>query len=167
LEVSSDIKWFQPPSDRSCGGSDSGPAYQVRYQSPLNQLTIISWLLLVNRVKLNIAIWFQKRAVWIDLVCSFIFGLFHEHPYFGLYFVWSSLNPRSFVFVLCVSKKKLFLFCEFAFNVSYEVFQWLGLVVIMLPNLFMLFNCFNEPATARKCINIDQIHLRIFNFRFL
>jgi hypothetical protein len=38
--VSSGIKWFQPPPDRSCGGSNRGPPYQVQRQSPLNQLTI-------------------------------------------------------------------------------------------------------------------------------
>jgi hypothetical protein len=36
--VSSSIKWFQPPPDRSCGGSNHSYPYQVRRQSPLNQL---------------------------------------------------------------------------------------------------------------------------------
>jgi hypothetical protein len=39
-EVSSGIKWLQPPPDCSCGGSNRGPPYQIQRQSPLNQLTI-------------------------------------------------------------------------------------------------------------------------------
>jgi hypothetical protein len=31
-EVSSDIKWFQLPPDRSCGRSNPGPPYQVQRQ---------------------------------------------------------------------------------------------------------------------------------------
>ncbi|PNY08817.1 bifunctional purine biosynthesis protein purH [Trifolium pratense] len=46
--VSSDIKWFQPPPDRSCGGSNRGPPYQVQRQSPLNQLTIGSMQALIS-----------------------------------------------------------------------------------------------------------------------
>jgi hypothetical protein len=38
--ISYGIKWFQPPPDRSCWGSNRGPPYQVQRQSPLNQLTI-------------------------------------------------------------------------------------------------------------------------------
>ncbi|GAU30124.1 hypothetical protein TSUD_360170 [Trifolium subterraneum] len=41
LQISSGIKWFQPHLDRSCGGSNRGPPYQVQRQSPLNQLTIV------------------------------------------------------------------------------------------------------------------------------
>jgi hypothetical protein len=36
----SGIKWLQSPPDHSCGGSNRGPSYQVKRQSPLNQLTI-------------------------------------------------------------------------------------------------------------------------------
>jgi hypothetical protein len=39
-EVSSGIKWFQPPPDFSCGGSNCDPPYQIQHQSPLNQLAI-------------------------------------------------------------------------------------------------------------------------------
>jgi hypothetical protein len=34
------IKLFQPPLNRSCGGSNRSPPYQVRRQSSLNQLTM-------------------------------------------------------------------------------------------------------------------------------
>jgi hypothetical protein len=35
-------KWFQPPPNRSCGGSNRGSPYQVRRQSPMNQLMILN-----------------------------------------------------------------------------------------------------------------------------
>jgi hypothetical protein len=38
--ISSGIKWFQPPPDRSCGGLNRGPSYQVQRLSQLDQLTI-------------------------------------------------------------------------------------------------------------------------------
>ncbi|GAU25119.1 hypothetical protein TSUD_274080 [Trifolium subterraneum] len=44
----------------------------------------------------------------------------------------------------------LFLFCDFAFRVWSAIFQWLGVVIVMPPNLFILFDCFVGAAGCNK-----------------
>jgi hypothetical protein len=37
-----------------------------------------------------------------------------------------------------------------AMVVWYEIFKWLGVVIVMPPNLFYLFECFWEAAKSKK-----------------
>jgi hypothetical protein len=40
----------------------------------------------------------------------------------------------------------LFIFCDFAMTVWKAIFRWLGLVIVLPPNLFLLFDCFLGAA---------------------
>jgi RNA polymerase subunit RPABC4/transcription elongation factor Spt4 len=44
----------------------------------------------------------------------------------------------------------LFLFCDFAMQVWTEIFRWLGLVIIIPPNLSLLFDCLIMSARKKK-----------------
>jgi hypothetical protein len=56
--------------------------------------------------------------------------------------------------VHCVSREEkashLFLSCDFALGMWMAIFRWLGLVLIMPPNLAMLFECFVGAAASKK-----------------
>lgn len=47
----------------------------------------------------------------------------------------------------------LFSHCDFAYRVWYEVFQWLGVVIITPSNLFILFKCFSVMTRNNKVQN--------------
>jgi hypothetical protein len=44
----------------------------------------------------------------------------------------------------------LVLFCDFAMRVWKEIFRWLGLVIIIPPNLSLLFDCLTVSAGTKK-----------------
>jgi exonuclease III len=44
------------------------------------------------------------------------------------------------------SANHLFLFCKVAHVVWYEIFRWLGLVIVMPPSIMILFDCVSESA---------------------
>jgi hypothetical protein len=44
----------------------------------------------------------------------------------------------------------LFLFCEFAMRVWKSIFRWLGIVLVIPPNLSLLFDCFTAAAGSKK-----------------
>jgi hypothetical protein len=48
------------------------------------------------------------------------------------------------------SSSHLFLHCRVAMVVWYEIFKWLGVVVVMPPNLFLLFDCLSVAARNKK-----------------
>ncbi|CAJ2631518.1 unnamed protein product [Trifolium pratense] len=51
------------------------------------------------------------------------------------------------------SSSHLFLRCKMALEVWYAIFKWLGVVIVMPPNLFHLFYCLSEAATNKKVRN--------------
>jgi hypothetical protein len=48
------------------------------------------------------------------------------------------------------SELHLFLFCDFALGVWKAIFRWLGIVIVIPPNLFILFDCFLAAAGSKK-----------------
>jgi hypothetical protein len=44
----------------------------------------------------------------------------------------------------------LFLFCDFALKVWKSIFRWLGLVIIIPPNIFVLFECFTGASRFKQ-----------------
>jgi hypothetical protein len=50
----------------------------------------------------------------------------------------------------CESSKHLFLHCKVAMVVWYEIFRWLGVIVVMPPSIFHLFDCLNVAAKNIK-----------------
>jgi hypothetical protein len=48
------------------------------------------------------------------------------------------------------SANHLFLFCKVAHVVWYEIFKWIGLVIVMPPNIMILFDCVRESAKSKK-----------------
>jgi hypothetical protein len=48
------------------------------------------------------------------------------------------------------SSNHLFLHCKTAFIVWYEIFKWLGVVIVMPPNLFHLFDVLSVAAKSKK-----------------
>ncbi|CAJ2669139.1 unnamed protein product [Trifolium pratense] len=56
--------------------------------------------------------------------------------------VWCNVSPES--------SSHLFLRCKVAHSVWYAIFKWLGVVIVMPPNFFHLFACFEEAASTKK-----------------
>jgi hypothetical protein len=56
--------------------------------------------------------------------------------------VWYDHSPES--------ANHLFLFCNMSHLVWYEIFKWLGVVVIMPSNVMTLFACFIDSARNMK-----------------
>jgi hypothetical protein len=53
----------------------------------------------------------------------------------------------------CLSKLcglRRFLYCCFSFSIWYAIFKWLGLLLIMPPNLFYLFDCLCGAAVGKN-----------------
>jgi hypothetical protein len=48
------------------------------------------------------------------------------------------------------SAKHLFLHSLTAHRVWYEIFYWLGVVIVMTPNLMSLFDCFSDAAKNKR-----------------
>ncbi|GAU34179.1 hypothetical protein TSUD_162800 [Trifolium subterraneum] len=48
------------------------------------------------------------------------------------------------------SSAHLFLHCKVALVVWYEIFRWLGVVIVIPPNLFTLFDYFSDSARSKK-----------------
>jgi hypothetical protein len=44
-----------------------------------------------------------------------------------------------------------------ALGVRYEIFKWLGVVIVMLPNLFLLFECLSEAAKTKKSLKGSRL----------
>jgi hypothetical protein len=44
----------------------------------------------------------------------------------------------------------LFLFCDFALKVWKSIFRWLGLMIIIPPNIFVLFECFTGASRFKQ-----------------
>ncbi|WJX96105.1 hypothetical protein P8452_77351 [Trifolium repens] len=44
----------------------------------------------------------------------------------------------------------LFLHCKLALGVWYQIFKWLGVIIVVPPNLFHLFDCLSEAAKNGK-----------------
>ncbi|GAU48925.1 hypothetical protein TSUD_301800 [Trifolium subterraneum] len=63
-------------------------------------------------------------------------------------------NGGSLDCLHCLGKEEsgahLFLFCDFAGQVWNALFRWLGLVIVMPPNIFLLFDCFTGAAVNKK-----------------
>jgi hypothetical protein len=51
------------------------------------------------------------------------------------------------------SSSHLFLHCRVAMLVWYEVFKWLGVVIVVPPNLFHLYDCLSCAAKNKKARN--------------
>ncbi|CAJ2675195.1 unnamed protein product [Trifolium pratense] len=49
------------------------------------------------------------------------------------------------------SSVHLFLHCDFASCIWYEIFRWLGLVIVLPANLFQCFDSFIGAAVGKKC----------------
>jgi hypothetical protein len=64
----------------------------------------------------------------------------------------STLLYCAHVWCLCTteSSSHLFLHRKVAHLVWYDVFKWLGLVIVMPSNLFYLFDCVSCTATKKK-----------------
>jgi hypothetical protein len=64
------------------------------------------------------------------------------------------VNGGSVICVHCQrieeTEVHLFLFCDFAMQVWMEIFRWLGLVIIIPPNLSLLFDCLIMLARNKK-----------------
>jgi hypothetical protein len=60
----------------------------------------------------------------------------------------------SLVCVHCHEREEdvvhLFLFCDFATRVRMAIFWWLGLVIVIPPNLPLLFDCFIGAADFKQ-----------------
>ncbi|GAU40143.1 hypothetical protein TSUD_163120 [Trifolium subterraneum] len=56
--------------------------------------------------------------------------------------------------VHCVGREEsgthLFMFCDFAGQIWNAIFRWLGLVLVIPPNFFLLFECFTGAAANKK-----------------
>jgi hypothetical protein len=50
----------------------------------------------------------------------------------------------------CESSRHLFLHCKMALVVWYEICKWLGVVIVMPPNLCIIFYCMYEAASSKK-----------------
>jgi hypothetical protein len=55
------------------------------------------------------------------------------------------------------SSSHLFFCCKMALGVRYEIFKWHGVVIVMLPNLFLLFECLSEAAKAKKSLKGSRL----------
>jgi hypothetical protein len=44
----------------------------------------------------------------------------------------------------------LFLFCDFSMSVWKAIFRWLDVVIVIPPNIFVLFDCFIGAASNKK-----------------
>jgi hypothetical protein len=55
------------------------------------------------------------------------------------------------------SSSHLFLHCNVALKVWYAIFNWLGVVIVMPPNLFILFECLSETASSKKGKNCFRL----------
>jgi hypothetical protein len=55
---------------------------------------------------------------------------------------WCDHSPES--------ASHLFLFCKKAHLVWYEVFKWLGVVIVMPPNIMILFDCILNSAKNKR-----------------
>ncbi|CAJ2636054.1 unnamed protein product [Trifolium pratense] len=51
------------------------------------------------------------------------------------------------------SSSHLFLHCKVAHLVWYEIFKWLGVVIVMSFNLFHLYDCLCDAASSKKSRN--------------
>ncbi|GAU45140.1 hypothetical protein TSUD_131390 [Trifolium subterraneum] len=51
---------------------------------------------------------------------------------------------------ICESSSHLFLHCKVALVVWYEIFKWLGVVIVVPPNLSIFFDCLSEAANSKK-----------------
>ncbi|GAU38905.1 hypothetical protein TSUD_119710 [Trifolium subterraneum] len=51
------------------------------------------------------------------------------------------------------SATHLFLHCRVMIGVWYEIFKWLGVVLVMPPNLFYLLDCVNVVTSSKKARN--------------
>jgi hypothetical protein len=56
--------------------------------------------------------------------------------------VWCLDSPET--------SRHLFMHCKVAHVVWYAIFKWLGVLIVMPPNLFHLFDCFGEAALSKK-----------------
>ncbi|CAJ2663797.1 unnamed protein product [Trifolium pratense] len=54
---------------------------------------------------------------------------------------------------LSESASHLFLHCRVAHVVWYEIFKWLGVVIVMPSNVLLLFDCMSEAASSKKSKN--------------
>jgi hypothetical protein len=64
------------------------------------------------------------------------------------------VNGGSTSCVHCLGREEdashLFLLCDFASNVWKAIFRWLGLVIVMPPNIVVLYDCFVAAAGSKK-----------------
>jgi hypothetical protein len=60
------------------------------------------------------------------------------------------------------SSSHLFLHCRVATLVWYEVFKWLGVVIVVPPNLFHLYDCLSCASKNKKARNGFRVILFCF-----
>jgi hypothetical protein len=97
------------------------------WQSPApSKVLAFSWQLLYDRVptKENLRL---RRVIPIDLVDNC---------------VWCGDSRET--------STHLFLHCKWAIGVWYQIFKWLGVIIVAPPNLFHLFDCLSEAAKNGK-----------------
>jgi hypothetical protein len=99
---------------------------------------------------------FQWECLIPSKVVAFSWQLFHDRiPTRVNLFRRGVLNQASGVnYVWCVhspeSANQLFLHCNLAHRVWYEVFKWLGVVIVMPPSIMSLFASFSDEAKNKR-----------------
>jgi hypothetical protein len=108
-------------------GSEVSVVFKQIWESPApSKVIAFSWQLLYDRI--------PTRS-----------NLVHRH-------VLAPEAPKDCVGCVGIveSSSHLFLHCPSAISIWYEVFRWLGVVVVIPPNLFMLFEVFRNSAKNIK-----------------
>ncbi|GAU28852.1 hypothetical protein TSUD_21890 [Trifolium subterraneum] len=96
---------------------------------------------------------FSVSSVYRHLSCVFSpASVLYDHELRVLYHIWKSLAPSK---VIAFSWKDesglhLFLLCDLAGQIWKAIFRWLNLVIVLPPNLFMMFDCFLGAAPNKK-----------------
>ncbi|MCI17694.1 F-box family protein, partial [Trifolium medium] len=97
--------------------------FKCIWDSPApSKVIAFSWKLLYDRVP-------TKENLLVR-------GVIQQHM--GGSCVWCDVAPES--------SSRLFLHCKMAHVVWYEIFKWLGVVIVMPSNLFHLFDCSFKKA---------------------
>jgi hypothetical protein len=97
------------------------------WESPApSKIVVFSWQLFHNRLPTKDNI-YRRGVLELEV---------------GVNCVWCVSNPES--------AKHLFVHCKFVHRVWYEIFKWLGVLIVMPPSIMILFYCFCESVHNKR-----------------